>query len=1306
MTSLDNKSMVVEQSVISRFNLNGPAVVAASAGTGKTYTITGLVVRLLLGDDIARPLLIEEIMLMTFTNAATRDMKRKVREKIEEIYDCFLNPTNVTNSNTFEYDLLHKNNDAWLQESRKKLALKLLKNAMTSMDKANISTIHSFCGGLLKKYAMDSMYDIGSTLVNDDKEIKQEAIYKVIQKYMYELSGEEIEALAFLTENSWVNYTRSNIGDLTRFLSPYYTDKERQFLEYENELKTIKDIIQKPKEYIDKYKKSNVYNLIQNIVDNWNTYSEVFKVELTNKFKKAKPSSPDVFIPMFLKDTNILSSSINSRKKKSYPEIVKEIDEITEAIKIIFDGVTTSNINVKQYVTHIILKEAAVIYKELKEKQRIITNDDLLINLRDALQSKTKQADLVADDVRQQYPVAIIDEFQDTDPVQFSIVSKLYLSFFGKKVHNEEFLEKDDQDKESLEKAMENDFCGFYIIGDKKQSIYRFRGADVSCYEDAVKKIKLLFTEEEKNRHIFTLDKNFRSTEGFVNATNELFKLDIISSEEPKSNSGKSKENESENLAILRSEGFDFEPVKANGLKYEFYNNDKNHHDNGNFKQAPVQIACIDSIKGNTKEYLAKLCVNQIVYDLSYGRFIKNSFDENSNDADSPIPIKPNNLTVLVRSSSEYSIIEKALSKVGLTSVYCSDRRSIKQTKEFESILSLMKAVDNPQDRGNIRNLLVSSFFANDIELYEQNLTDTEYEVLINVLSDCKEKWLDNTIFDMYVHFMNNFKILTNDKEKISIHEHLLRQSDGMARLTNLQHAAEIAQKYSSNVAVQTDLIPLFENIINNNTLGDEDEIDSEDSMKLRLSGDENTIKVYTYHSSKGLEYDIVYMPFIGSSSNCSVDVFTINEVKNNDKKFLDISLSTQSKNFEIQQTREEELRLWYVAATRPKYKMYLWFNKNQKNYKSEVFKMLVPLLDNESIFIPELFNIINDTFIPNLAYETYKPLSTKNYDEYKAKVFTGEINNDWHITSYSSISKKIKHEKVSSFQDNNNKEPDELDELDFEDESVEFNSNLCFKFTKGANAGDFLHKVLEEIDFKKAYEDPSIELIPKIQELLEVSHLPLEVKKSKGIVDELAKWIINILKTPLDEKEEAPLMLLKLGNDKCLKEMEFLMKLGNDSDSTAFTNKLFEISKNLGLRDKDYPRDRNIGSLQGLLIGFIDLFFMHNGKFYVADYKSNSLGNDIKLYTASNIKKSMVASNYDIQFLIYSVAAYRYLRNIYGKNGEFDFKKHFGGVYYLYLRGMNGVHYKYGVYHKEVDDELVKGVIQLNDMLGGNNND
>jgi exodeoxyribonuclease V beta subunit len=409
-----------------------------------------------------------------------------------------------------------------------------------------------------------------------------------------------------------------------------------------------------------------------------------------------------------------------------------------------------------------------------------------------------------------------------------------------------------------------------------------------------------------------------------------------------------------------------------------------------------------------------------------------------------------------------------------------------------------------------------------------------------------------------------------------------------------------------------------------------------------RLENDEDAVKIVTIHKSKGLAYNIVIAPYLDlkSEHNNKWDFIEYKDPKL-DRYCFSAEVTDETLRLYSEQAERENRRLIYVALTRAVYKGII-IHKPKDKCGIKAF------VDGA---------IAQNHFVYKENLESDK----RRYNEKKAtlnktpKSFSeSDIDSQWSNYSFSILSKYEPHEKP---------EPIEL--------SDEYDRFIFDEFPKGAMAGNFMHYLFENIDFTA--NDFSVEIEKALNRYTSVFS-----SKDDDLETNISKMLSHVLNSVLPA--DKPFVLSQIEEANKLPEMGFSFKMSNFS-----TGKLHRLVPHINLERE--------GEIQGMMTGFIDLLFEHNGKFYILDWKSNYLGNSLEYYAPDKLELAMQESNYHLQYLIYTVATKLYLQNCMP---DFDYDKHFGGIIYVYVRGCRKEG-NAGVYFSKPDKQMIK---ELEGML------
>lgn len=1259
------------------FNLNQSSLIEASAGTGKTYTITYLVLRLLLGlgnstNALKRgPINIENILIVTFTKAATSDLKLRIRQKIRQsrlalqrYYQEGIRPESEK--------LL---NDIILELEQKGIPLKnviqILIKAERSIDIAPICTIHSFCyRALTQIYAFEAGEAFETELVNDISDLKVQVCQSVFRKLFY-THDNRLELLNFLNLkdpidlvdilNTLGSCVLSNPKDGFFGFSIQGIDKNE--FNYHSIEDFFKNIFVNYQDFINK---QNIE--IEKLVDSFVLFGNDFNGFVNTDYSPGAEYSKVMGDKKFKKDIRILFENLDKIVHEHCYELILNIPEqlperflayssekkyndidasaivsFEQSVKNFTQELMELGKNIKRFRSIILTALGIYSYNQLQKQlslKQIMSNDDVLLKLDRAL-NYSPNSDRLAKLICSKYPIAMIDEFQDTDPIQFSIFKRLY-----------------------LHSNTTDAFC--YLIGDPKQSIYAFRGSDINSYLQA----KDIICNLTNNQGIYTLDTNYRSAPGVVEGYNLLFSDKI----------------NKENINPFLINKISYQSVKASSGKLSFsFDNDKS---SCNYIGYIPKLGNIDA-----KSACAIVCAHQIKQVLEHGYLTDNLNNKRQ--------VRFSDIAILVRNANESEIIMDSLKRLQIPCVYYSDRTSVlfekdSICKEAMSILYLMESIIDPLNITKLKRLLGSFLLSFNTKEFKDRQNTSFMEKEVEILYKCSSLWEKFGFLAAFEYYF-----------KHQLHNALERNLEfvyGQRATTNLYHIVELIQNINNQILGIHAQIRWFKNILQT----DKNILQIDDVIK-RLESESLQVKVITIHKSKGLEYPIVFMPFIFSCINMRQNNTVYKAYKYYDelslKNVIDPFLTKMAKQYALEQMLQESRRLLYVAFTRACCANFTYIlDQEAKGNKDAFWDMLTS--DNaqsafeslKSFSCFELKAYTNDDIQEYLKEEPIN-LNTNTTTDAKVLAFDNEaLENNFSICSYTSVVSNL-HENAKSFLEISY----ELDNnTDSTDDQVFFNTN-CFNFPKGTNAGIFLHTMLEHFKFEKAFNNN--EYINKyVYDLSNniYSSILNDWSNNEGeIIGALERWLKDIIKAKLLKLDNKFLSLSDLKEKDYLPELSYIIPANN-----VDTKRINELClKSLQMEDLDYQQYQKYLYLEpkiinGFVKGSLDLVFRFKEqgiyKYGVLDYKSTFLGSSYDDYSVFRVKQSVYdpRNRYDVQYLFYTLALHRYLKN---RIKDYDYNKHILGVYYLYLRGLKeSSDISSGIFTRKVDFQIIDALDRM----------
>jgi len=1201
--------------------LMGRHLIEASAGTGKTYNITRIYLRLLL----ERELKVEEILLMTFTKDATQELRGRIDAFIREALNNWQSLCD---------------RDKYFQAINERVSSDkvefLLKRALLFLDEAAIFTIHGFCQRALTQHAFASGLPFNVNMVTNSNELVLEAVQDLYRQLAKQNSEDfALVAQFWSTPSTFVSSFSKAISHRSELsvvdahsLVFKFTQlaKKACMALAENQSLLDEGLVAHKKADEQEKRAAELVKLtawltrisqcdderallttieqpMPDYLLNGNRHPKAFKIQLAQVLSSAKEIKAQV---------NNLPKNIN--KAKAYQLVRTAIYQIREQVK------------------------------QAKVQLNSLDFDDLINTLADCLKNADQQQEnnTLAQTLLAQYPVALVDEFQDTDPQQFSILQGIYY----------QYSQRDNKHNEALSQPKNND-TALYLIGDPKQAIYGFRGGDIFAYLNA---------RNDCDYH-WLMDTNWRSSPDMVEAYNQVFLY------------GKELQDKAllgEKLGNDKANG-DIHSVFGYGIPYQAVlagkkiNSMSTQQVNDGRALQFIHFTGEDEgekVKQSVRPLMATWCANEIVNLLN-----TNSINKK---------IKPQDIAILVRDGREASDIKEALLRANLASVFLSDRANLFHSEQAKQLLQLLKGILAPEDeRLYLRALACGLLGFNAVALYELQQDESAYQVLKFSFFDYRTQWQRQGFITMAVNLMHQHF----DLSQANTHGNKARS------LTNLLHLFEILQSASQQFLQPQELLYWFEQQCNE----DNNSAISELEAEQRLESDGDLIRIVTQHGAKGLEYPVVFIPFATRHKdplkfgNKSVSYLEYH----NEQGLLCLSLDgdEQAKILMANEAYAESIRLLYVAITRAEHRCYILSTAFDKYALSPLGKTLQWQSDQnitQSLrqlveLSPESINLQQVSFDEITSGANLLQHGDEQVPDLHVSKFVGKIERDWWLSSFSALSRNLRHGGVSS----PDRDSGDIFESSTANNGANYNKKalLRFQLTKGAHSGNLLHDILERSNFKNSKDIDS--------NLLESIKWPLvnygELASGFNNTD-LAIWLDEIVNTPLLSNNEytEKFCLSDIERQKTLRESEFYFPMAKAK--IVDLEKLLTDHRN---SDRKLPRYKNVKLpsykfLKGMMHGFIDLVFEQGGKYYVCDYKSSHLGYDFSDYNHEALRHNVEKNYYDLQYLIYSLALHRYLKQ---NLADYNAEEHFGGIYYLYLRGMTDdeLHQGAGVYYRQI---------------------
>ncbi len=1172
----------------------------ASAGTGKTHALAGLFLRLLIEEKIPA----SDILVVTFTEAATAELRDRIRRRLAEALRALEGqPTD----------------DALLQallirtQERREAAVNALRNALEAFDLIAIATIHGFCQRTLQDCAFESGSLFNVELIASQANLIGEIAADYFRRQAY--AGGALTASLAL-------HQKLTPDVFAALLKPFLTYPELKLLPAapSRPLETVTEDLQmalddcasewrrgvKDRDALVKY--------FSGREKKW-AIKEHAKAEIiAGQMSRLDDGlidrrlSAGVWDAIRFFSLSAVRQDVGKKKEmpKPYPPL---FDGCEKLVALAAEFALAQRLD--------FLRTARAALAERKQAAKHQSYDDLISRLAAALAGPAGAA--LAHSVRKKFRAALIDESQDTDPLQW----KIFDAVFAKSPAHR-----------------------LYLIGDPKQAIYGFRGADVNTY--------LRAAESAPDQNKYSLGTNWRSEAALVEAVNTIF------------------ENAGETTAFVE-EKISFEPVQAAGQAdaepLVFRDGQR---------PPPFQVWSWSAENGALSSKSAQKFLPAAVA-AEVSRLLREEVRIGGRR------LNPRDIAVLVESHRQAGWVQKALHDLQIPSVEHA-MATVFESAEARELQWILAAILNPGREAAVKCALTTDALGLDgNQLSKLTANEGAWESRLQEFAAFRGSWERAGFHFMFAQWLRREKVVEN----------LLRFPDAERRITNVLHLAELLAAASRAEHLGPARLVQW---LEQRRASDEA---AAEEFQLRLESDEDAVQIVTIHRAKGLEYPVVFCPFVTQDAG-------LRPIKCHGQKVLDVVLFHDATTGELiwdlnpdpasahaqQATKEqlaEKVRLLYVALTRARHRCYLVSAPYAKNKSTALAWLLAgrgePLADPVKFLDEQPVHPVAwqsrwhalaekspaAIAVAGLPMEPGEPWMPEKSGAAKLapKACAREIRPSWFLSSFTQLSQQAQAAAPDL--------PDhDATDAGTKPAAEEEAATGIFALPAGARTGDCLHKILEQFDF--ANDDKASATALASQQL---EAFGLATASHVAAVCEMLERLRHAPLTP----EHPDFTLAAVSRARRMSELEFLFPTG-PLDGGQLTDLI---------RDQKFlPAPLPVPRAGGFLKGFIDLVFEFNGRFYIVDWKSNSLGYRAEDYGPAAMRREITERGYDLQYHLYTVALDRYLRT---RIAGYDYERHYGGVRYIFLRGVTPAKPELGIFR---DRPAAEKIARLSALLGG----
>lgn len=1183
--------------------LSGTHLIEASAGTGKTHTIVTLFLRLLLEQRLT----VNQILVVTFTKAATAELRDRVRKNLHKAVHCFEHGSAPGD----DVDLA-----TLLERSRDQASdVEHLSSALRDLDEASVFTIHGFCQRVLEEQAFESGVRFDLELISDLSPMLAELVYDfwaqevapVSVAQVNHLGRRKIDFKALLT----LCHTAVTWPEIKLVTAPEEAEVASAVRDYCGARRELRLAWSAARDEVK-------HELLGATGLNRRTYRNDRVLSWLSALDALEEDGPEDLDGWFngLRHLTPQKLSQGARKGQQPPR-----HPFFEQCSLLVQAYDRALARLDDWVLLIQARLIEFARRELAERKEALgvqSFDDLLQGLRRALRGKARGR--LKKRILQRYRAVLIDEFQDTDPVQYEIFSSIYsgTSF------------------------------PCYLIGDPKQAIYGFRGADVFAYLRAANSCD----------DIWTITTNRRSDPSLVAALNSLFSSQArpFLFDEIRYQEVRTPPTASDALRV----GDRPQPALVLKLLTRGGRTAENK---------PLSVAWGDS-------ELPGLVARDISVLLASGATLRGR------------RVEPRDVAVLTRTNLQALSVQQALRALQIPTVLRGDASVLDQPEATE-VAQLLRALSHPNHALAVRTALCTHLMGstlNDLEHLEQD--EAKWESTLELFRAAHELWERRGI----VHAIT--RLMEHDEAPAR----LLSLVDGERRMTNFRHIMELLRQAEVEMSLgMSGLLSWYDEVRFDQTAR---QGMAPDTQQIRLESDSFCVTLTTMHKSKGLEYGIVFCPYLWSGNllfDADKQALKYHDPDEGNRFKLELRPNNE-RELELaeREARAESLRLCYVALTRAKHQSVVYWGA----FYQAKFSALAYLLHQAPAGLGGLEQPVEQRFdslsdeqmrreLLALSERSQGTIGVQTPADHaaaysrpraelgvlSARVARRGLELHFRQSSFSALTRA--HEPLS-LPASLGLDLDELTDAGTVSSRTPVGTEppgpdspiVLSEFPRGTGPGELLHSILEHADFTQGREG----LLPLVSRALAEHNL-----EPTTWTQPVTQALSDVLETPLSS-EHPGMQLSGIPASQRMNELEFSMPVGDIGRQTErlVARELADVfdaatrSRARAPWPKGYPervRALAFPPLLGFLKGYIDLVFEHDGRFFVVDYKSNYLGQSYQDYAAERLPQAMAEHHYFLQYHLYCVALHRYLGL---RLSNYEYEQHFGGALYLFMRGMS----------------------------------